>query len=75
MRRNLKQNTRTNSRVSKYTGVSWHSETQKWRSTVSFKGVKHECGYYDTEREAAKGRDMKIVKFDMKKPLQILKNL
>ena len=75
MSRLLKQNTRTNSRVSKFTGVSWHSETQKWRATVSSKGIKYECGYYDTERAAAKGRDMKIVNLNLKKPLQILKNL
>lgn len=60
-------------RVSKYKGVSWHKQSQKWRSQVSFKGVKYDCGYFDDEREAAKSRDKKILALNMKKPLQILK--
>jgi hypothetical protein len=73
MTKYIKESKPSNNRVSKYTGVSWHKETQKWRSQVHDKGIKYECGYYDNERDAAKGRDMKIVKFNMKKPLQILK--
>lgn len=62
-----------NLRVSKYIGVGWNREQQKWRSSVSEKGVKYDCGYFDSEREAAKARDRKILALGLKKPLQILK--
>lgn len=62
-----------NSRVSKYIGVGWNRELQKWRSSVSGKGVKYDCGYHESEREAAKARDRKILALGLNKPLQILK--
>lgn len=63
----------TNPRTSNYTGVGWNREQQKWRSSVSEKGVKYDCGYFETEREAAKARDRKILALGLDKPLQILK--
>ncbi|MHC0441596.1 hypothetical protein [Flavobacterium sp. 3-210] len=63
----------THNKVSPYTGVGWHKETQKWRSSVTEKNIRYECGYHDTDREAAKARDLKILALGLKKPLQILK--
>ncbi|MBF4484416.1 hypothetical protein [Flavobacterium sp. CSZ] len=65
----------TNSRVSIYTGVGWNRETQSWKSSVSEKGVKYDCGYYDNERDAAKVRDRKILALSLDKPLQVLKRV
>lgn len=62
-----------NTTTSKYTGVGWNRENQKWKSSVSEKNIKYDCGYYDNERDAAKARDRKILALGLKKPLQILK--
>lgn len=62
-----------NNRVSKYIGVGWNRELQKWRSSVSQSGVKYDCGYHESERDAAKSRDRKILALGLNKPLQILK--
>lgn len=64
---------KSNQRVSTYTGVGWNREQQKCRSSVSEKGVKYDCGYHESERDAAKSRDRKILALGLKKPLQILK--
>jgi hypothetical protein len=64
-----------NSRTSQYAGVGWNRETQSWRSSVSEKGVKYDCGYYDNERDAAKARDRKILALNLDKPLQVLKRV
>jgi hypothetical protein len=63
----------THKRVSKYTGVTWNIQAQKWVSSITVKGVRYECGFYDNDREAAKGRDRKIIALNLNKPLQILK--
>jgi hypothetical protein len=60
-------------KVSKYKGVSWNKTNQKWTSRVGFKGIKYECGYHETEREACLARDKKILALGMDKELQILK--
>ncbi|WP_295093736.1 AP2 domain-containing protein [uncultured Flavobacterium sp.] len=64
---------KTNPRTSNYTGVGWNRKQQNWRSSVTANGIKYDCGYHDTEREAAKARDRKILALGLKKPLQILK--
>lgn len=70
-----KQATSTHSRVSKYKGVCWNKQAQMWKSSVSNKSVKYECGYYHDDREAAKARDRKIIALGLKKPLQVLKKV
>jgi hypothetical protein len=62
-----------NSVTSIYKGVGWNRKMQKWRSSVSEKGIKYDCGYFDNERDAAKSRDRKILALGLNKPLQILK--
>lgn len=69
----MKKVRKPNSRVSVYIGVGWNRETQSWRSSVSEKGIKYDCGYFDNERDAAKARDRKILALGLNKPLQILK--
>lgn len=60
-------------RTSKYVGVTWNRNLQKWSSAVTDKGLRYDCGYHTDEREAAKARDRKILALGLKKPLQILK--
>lgn len=67
------QKSDSNGRVSQYAGVGWHKESQKWRASVTANGERYECGYHDTDREAAKARDRKILALGLNKPLQILK--
>lgn len=63
----------TSTKTSEYGGVSWDRELQKWRSSVSENGIKYDCGYHETERDAAKSRDRKILALGLDKPLQVLK--
>lgn len=57
-----------------YKGVSYKKREGKWTSSISVKGVRHECGYYDEEILAAKARDMTIIKLGLdRKLLQVLK--
>lgn len=69
----VKSVSNTHKRHSDYDGVSWNTQSQQWKSSVSYKGIKYECGYYDNERDAAKARDRKIIALNINKPLQILK--
>jgi hypothetical protein len=60
--------------TSKYAGVNWKKDLQKYRASVTEKGVRYECGAADTEREAAILRDKKIIALGLDtKKLQILK--
>lgn len=68
----VKSVSNTHKRHSDYDGVSWHTQSQKWKSSVSHNSVKYECGYFDN-RDAAKARDRKIIALNINKPLQILK--
>lgn len=60
--------------TSKYKGVQWRSDVQKFRSSVTEKNVRYECGFAETEREAVILRDKKILALGLDtKKLQILK--
>jgi len=61
-------------RKSKYTGVFWHRQSQKWEANFQFKGIKHSCGFWDDEIAAARARDRTIIRVggDLRK-LQVLK--
>jgi hypothetical protein len=39
---------------SKYKGVSWYKNRNKWRSTIKIKGKTYHLGYFDCELAAAK---------------------
>jgi hypothetical protein len=44
-------------RSSKYKGVSWNSERQRWRVYVHFKGKTRHVGAFSDEKEAARAYD------------------
>lgn len=60
---------------SKYKGVNWNVQRNKWRSSVTVKGKKIECGFHDTELEAVKARDKKIIALKLNVELQKFKRL
>lgn len=60
--------------TSKYQGVNWKKDIQKYRASVTHKGVRYECGTADSERDAAILRDKKILALGLDtKKLQVLK--
>ena len=56
-----------------YSGVSYNRFTKQYTSTVTRNKVKYNCGSYDTEIEAAKARDRKILEKGLNVKLQVLK--
>lgn len=56
-----------------YSGVSYNRFTKKYTATVTRNKVKYNCGSHDTEIEAAKARDRKIIEKGLKVKLQVLK--
>lgn len=58
----------------KYQGVSFSKRYGKFRATFTYKGKTHECGSSDDPREAARLRDITILRIGAPKDkLQILK--
>lgn len=49
--------TKNDNKTSKYLGVHFNQEKQKWKSEISIKGKKIFVGYFKTEKDAAKARD------------------
>lgn len=68
-------NSVSHSRTSKYTGVTWNRSLQKWVSYITANKIRYDCGYHETEKDAALSRDKKIIALYLKKPLQILKKV
>lgn len=58
---------------SEYKGISWVLRDKKWRSTVCYQGITHQCGFYDNELDAVKARDRVIMKLGLEVKLQIFK--
>lgn len=57
-----------------YEGVNFHKQSKKFKSTFTYKGVRHDCGNSDDPREAARLRDITILRLKGPlKKLQILK--
>jgi|SRR5690606_26680707 len=46
---------------SKYKGVSWDSENNKWRATIRWGGVSKCLGRYETEEEAGVAYDLEAI--------------
>lgn len=60
----IHKNSRTPS--SKYRGVGWHNRIQKWSANFPIaKGRKGHIGYFESEIEAAKARDAKIIEMGL----------
>lgn len=47
---------------SKYKGVSWNKERQKWKAQITCKGTHYNLGHFDTEEAAAKVYDARAKK-------------
>lgn len=61
-------------KTTEYKGVSWKSRDRKWQSQITVKGVRYECGRFDTEIDAIKARDRKIIALGLgNQHLQIIK--
>jgi hypothetical protein len=57
-----------------YQGVHYSKRYKKFRATFTYKNVTHECGLSDDPREAARLRDITILRLGASKDkLQILK--
>jgi hypothetical protein len=50
--------------TSKYRGVSWNRQKQKWKAAISVCGIKQVLGYWDLELEAAKAVNAAQVKYN-----------
>ena len=61
----MESKTITSQKRSIYTGVSWHSSTNKWLAQIFVKGKQVFLGYFDDEKEAAEFYDAK--KRDLRK--------
>ena len=48
-------------KTTNYKGVSFQRDKNKWRSFFTHKGIRYDCGHYDTEMEAIRMRDKKIM--------------
>jgi hypothetical protein len=58
-----------------YIGVRWITETQKWQSVISHKGIRYNCGSHVEQKDAIKARDRKIIEKCLPVKLQYLKPL
>ena len=50
---------------SKYRGVGFHKQKNKWRTVITIDGKSKHIGYYETEIEAAKAYNNYIIENDM----------
>lgn len=57
----------------KYTGITYHRKICKYEARVGHAGVTYKAGWYDTEIEAVRARDLLIIKKGLPVKLQILK--
>jgi hypothetical protein len=42
---------------SKYRGVNWHKNSNKWKAQIAYDGKQHSLGYFEDEEEAARAYD------------------
>tara|TARA_R110000868_G_scaffold25403_2_gene99103 strand:- start:534 stop:743 length:210 start_codon:yes stop_codon:yes gene_type:complete len=57
-----------------YQGVSFSKRDRKFKSTFTYKGITHECGTSNNPREAARLRDITILRLGApQEKLQVLK--
>lgn len=62
------------SATSKFKGVTWHTELQKWRATITLPNkTRMNLGYFNYERDAAIAYDKMAARLG--KPTNILKKM
>jgi hypothetical protein len=47
--------------TSKYLGVSWHKNANKWQSSIRFNGKQIHLGIFNNEQDAAKAYNLKAI--------------
>ena len=57
----------------KYTGVNFDSSRNKWKVSLTVKGIKYLKTWTETEREGVILRDSTIIKHGLNRKIQILK--
>jgi hypothetical protein len=57
----------------KYEGVVFNKRYGKFKSSITYKRITYECGSSDDPREAARLRDITILRLGAPKKLQVLK--
>ena len=57
----------------KYTGVNFDSSRNKWKVSLTVKGIKYLKTWTETEREGVILRDSTIIKHGLDREIQILK--
>lgn len=58
-----KMNRRPEKGTSKYKGVYWHKQREKWHSEITVNGVKHSLGLHNTQVDAAKRYNKAALKY------------
>jgi len=61
--------------MSQYKGVTFNKQKNKYISSVCENSVRYPCGEFNTEIEAVKSRDRKIMNLGLKVELQIFRKL
>ncbi len=68
----LKNAGRIKDGASKYTGVSFHKQQNKWQASIMIDGRQQSIGYYDNEEEAAVDYARALFKYEERRQRGIL---
>jgi hypothetical protein len=60
---NSTNKTKRNGTSSKYKGIYWNKETQKWRGETTIDNIKQHLGYFDNEKDAALEYNIYAIKY------------
>jgi hypothetical protein len=59
--------------IMSYKGITFHKKDKKWRAEIYHKGTRYNCGSYETETEAIRARDLRILNENLDVPTHKLK--
>jgi hypothetical protein len=60
---------------SRYLGVTWCAKTSSWRVDVSYKRTRKFVGYFKEEEEAARERDLELLRMVQEANVRELKRI